>query len=259
MAEKSNKRESLDSGGVSPPGSITQKEATMAKSKPKIVEAKAEQVTPPVAANPEATPETQSIAKPTGSGLDRFKAKRSLTVAGVGPLLESLTVMKIADANDQVTLHPDDENYWSDPMCFVDVPVKGSKKGTLHLIDEELALTYLPKKRIQRFRLALASKPFDIFFLCKVPVLNLDNKYNEMALQGCNDAKGKWLMVVSRQEDGHDDYEIIPARSQAAFPTPKWPTQSLNELIETAFKGRMIQTDDHPGLLRLIGDKQKLG
>ena len=57
--------------------------------------------------------------------------------------------------------------------------------------------------------MALASKPFDIFFLCKVPVLNLDNKYNEMALQGCNEAKGKWLTVVSRQEEGHDDYEIV--------------------------------------------------
>jgi len=222
---------------------------------------KIEQATSPVPANPEPKVETPevSIPKPTGSGLDRFKAKRSLTVAGVGPLLESLPVMKIADANDQVTLHPDEENYWSDVLCFVDVPVKGAKKGTLHLVDEEIALKYLPKKRIQRCRLALASKPFDVFFLCKVPVLNLDNKYNEMALRGCEQAKGMWLTVVSRQEDGHDDYEIIPARDQAAYPTPKWPQQTLDELITTAFKGRMIETDDHPGLLRLIGAKQKLG
>jgi hypothetical protein len=32
----------------------------------------------------------------------------------------------------------------------------------------------------------------------------------------------------------------------------------LEDLIEIAFKDVMIESEDHPGLLRLIGAKQKL-
>ena len=41
-------------------------------------------------------------------------------------------------------------------------------------------------------------------------------------------------------------------------PSPNWPTQSLGELIGRAFAGRMIETEDHPALLRKIGAKQSL-
>jgi hypothetical protein len=37
-----------------------------------------------------------------------------------------------------------------------------------------------------------------------------------------------------------------------------WPKQSLDQLIEVTFNGRMILTEDHPGLLRLIGARQSL-
>jgi hypothetical protein len=51
---------------------------------------------------------------------------------------------------------------------------------------------------------------------------------------------------------------INHALSPKAFPEPKWPKQSLTELIETTFAGRMIESDDHPGLLRILGDVQDL-
>jgi hypothetical protein len=43
------------------------------------------------------------------------------------------------------------------------------------------------------------------------------------------------------------------------MPEPKWPTQSLDELIDKAFDGRQIDREDHPALLRLIGARQVLG
>lgn len=45
-------------------------------------------------------------------------------------------------------------------------------------------------------------------------------------------------------------------RDDNPFPEPKWPSQSLAELIEKTFAGRMINSEDHPGLLRLIGARQ---
>jgi hypothetical protein len=210
-------------------------------------------------ATPANEPEQKPIPKPGGGfSLDKFKVKRAPTIA-VNPLLERLAVLKIGDVGDFARLHPDEEAYWSVPLCFVDVPVKGTKKTNLHLIDEDVALQYVSGKKIQRFRLALASKPWDVFFFCKVPCINLDNSFNKTALDACEQAKTTWVEALSRKDQGHDDYQIVPAQSQKAFPLPKWPSQSLEELIGTSFKGQIIESSDHPGLLRLLGADQELG
>jgi hypothetical protein len=128
----------------------------------------------------------------------------------------------------------------------------------LHLIEEDLAMQYLPSGRIQRFRLALASKPYDVVFLCHVPTRNTDNQWNESNLAACEQAKILWVQATSRREENIDGYKIDFAREQDAFAQPKWPTQSLSELIRLTFAGRMINRADHPALLRLIGAKQNL-
>ena len=126
--------------------------------------------------NAEPVAEAKPVPKPTSFNLDKFKSKRSAALANVGTMQDRLPILKISHAKDFVRLHPDEENYWSEELCFVSVPVKGQKQGDtggiLHLIEEELAVLYLPSARIQRFRLALATKPFDVFFFCQVPTQN---------------------------------------------------------------------------------------
>ena len=151
------------------------------------------------------------------------------------------------------------EDYWSPELCFVNVPIKGQKRETMHLIDEDLAKQYLPSGKILRFRLALATKPFDIFFLCVIPTRNEDNSYNASALRAIEQAKTMWVRATSRREEGVDAYLIELSHDADAFPDPKWPSQSLEELIERTFPGRWIETEDHPGLLRLIGARPRLG
>ena len=154
---------------------------------------------------------------------------------------------------------PDEAHaYWSAELCFVNVPIKGQKNDTLHLIVEDLALRFLPSAKVQRFRLALAAKPLDVFFLCHVPSRNLDNAWNATNLQGCEQARQFWTQATSRKEEGVESYKIDTARDLDAFPVPKWPTQSLTNLIEVTFTGRLIDVDNHPGLLRLIGAKQSV-
>ena len=140
----------------------------------------------------------------------------------------------------------------------MDVPIKGQKRNTLHLITEDLALRFLEAGEIKRFRLALASKPNDVFFLCEIPTENLDNSWNDTNLEACEKAKKQWTKATSRKGEGVDNYKIIFAKDLDTFPDPNWPTQSLSELIERAFAGRMIITEDHPALLRKIGAKQSL-
>jgi hypothetical protein len=200
-----------------------------------------------------------SIAKPEGAfSVDKFKSKRAAVVANVETLQTGLPHHSIAQAKDFVRLHPDEEDYWSDELCFVNVPIKGQKRDTLHLITEDLATRYLRSGKILHFRLALAAKPFDVFFLCHIPTRNEDNNWNASNLLACEKAKSTWVQVTSRKEEGVEAYKIDWARDHDAFPEPKWPTQSLADLIEKTFVGRMIDREDHPALLRLIGAKQSM-
>jgi hypothetical protein len=202
--------------------------------------------------------ESTSIPKPTTFDLNKFKSKRAAAAANVETLQTGLPHHNMATAKDFVRLHPDEDSYWSYELCFVNVPIKGQKRDTLHLIDEDIAMHYLPSGRIMRFRLALATKPFDIFFLCHVPTRNEDNSWNATNVKGCEMAKTSWVQATSRKEEGVENYKIDHARDQDAFPNPKWPTQSLSELIGVTFAGRLIDTEDHSALLRLIGAKQRI-
>ena len=62
----------------------------------------------------------------------------------------------------------------------------------------------------------------------------------------------------SRKAEGVEGYKIDYARDQDAFPDPKWPSRTLEELIEVTFRNANIDTDNHPALLRLIGAKPDL-
>jgi hypothetical protein len=199
-----------------------------------------------------------AIPKPRGSSLDKFKSKKAAAVANVGTLQGALPHHPIAQAKDFVRLHPDEENLWSPELCLVSVPIQGMKRDTLHLIDEDLGLTYLGNGKLLRFRLALATKPFGVFFLCHIPSQNLDNAWNISVLSACEHAKTKWVQVTSRKAEGVESYKTDFARDADAFPEPKWPSQTLEALINVTFVDRMIEREDHPALLRLIGAKQSV-
>jgi hypothetical protein len=220
-----------------------------AEIKPKLVPAPEEQTSAQ-------SDEAMTIAKPSAFGLDKFKSKHAAALANVETLLTALPHHSISQAKDFVRLHPDEAAYWSPELCFVNVPIKGQQRDTLHLIDEDLAMRYLPPARILRFRLALAAKPNNVFFLCHVPSRNQDNSWNGSNLQACEQAKTLWTLVTSRKEEGVEAYKIDSARDPDAFPDPNWPTQSLTDLISVTFAGRMIESEDHAGLLRLIGARQ---
>ena len=198
-----------------------------------------------------------AIPKPSGFDLNKFKSKRADAIANVDTLQTGLPINKMSEAKDFVRLHPD-EDYWSPELCFINVPIKGAKRDSLHLIEEDLAMRFLPSGKIQRFRLALATKPHNVFFFCRIPTRNLDNSWNSDNVDGCEQAKTLWTQATSRGEEGVDGYLIDVARDTDAFPEPKWPEQPLSDLIDRAFAGRIIDKEDHPALLRLIGAKQSV-
>jgi hypothetical protein len=202
-----------------------------------------------------------NVAKPPTAAerLAKFKTKNPTeTVDGVGTLIMALPVLGIGQAGDYVRLHQSETEYWSDEWSAVMVPVDGEKHGKLHLIEDSLARAHLPAKKIKRFRLALATRPAKgSFFLCQIPTRNLDSSWNSSNVQACEVARTMWVEAIS-MKPAQECYKISPAKNQAAFRPPVWPTRSLDEIIEATFRGAMIETEEHPGLLRLLGDIQDL-
>jgi hypothetical protein len=192
------------------------------------------------------------------SFMSKFKSTRPPTIAGVETVLSALKVLRIGETNDFVRLHPDEDENWTPELCFVSVPIHGEKRDMLHMIDEDIAVKYLHEKKIKRMRLALATKPNDVFFLCIVPSQNLDHSWNKTALTACGKAMTSWVQAVSRKSEGYEEYKTEFARDQDAFPPPKWPSRTLDELLEVTFRDANIDTENHPALLRLIGARQDL-
>jgi hypothetical protein len=189
---------------------------------------------------------------------ERFKVKKPPNIAGVETLLQALPVLKIHEANDFVRVHPNEDEFWSDRLYFVNVPILGTKREQLHIICEELAAKYISSKRLTMCRLALATKPHNVFFLCKVPTENVDNAWNMTALSAIEKAKHAWVDVSSRRPENVDGYKVDYARDKDAFPDPQWGTRNLDEILEVTFRGCSIDTEDHAGLLRIIGGRQDL-
>lgn len=200
------------------------------------------------------------IPKPGKFNLNKFRSKlESSAVGGVETLQTALPHGSLAAAKDFVQLHPNEDEYWSPELCFVNVPIQGQKRDTLHLIDEDVAKQNgVNLAKLKYFRLALATKPHDVFFLCEVPTRNQDNTRVASNLEACEQAKRLWTQAVSQKDQGKDSYKVERARNAEAFPEPRWPSQPLSELIEKTFAGRMIEDSDHPALARLVGDKPKM-
>ena len=125
-----------------------------------------------------------------------------------------------------------------------------------HIIHPEIAAKYLPAKLVHYFRLALGCDPDGKPFLCEVPCENLDNVWNRSNLEACEIAKTQWIRADSQNSKGLEGYEHSYPQSLRRFKDPEWTTQPLEEIIGTAYKDRIIMTEDHPALLRLIGAEQ---
>ena len=76
------------------------------------------------------------------------------------------------------------------------------------------------------------------------------DEWNSVALEAAERAKTKWIRLMANMAAG--TYEVLEAK--ALFPEPNWPEHSLAQLLEIAFKGRVIVSMDHPVLRRLRGE-----
>jgi len=73
--------------------------------------------------------------------------------------------------------------------------------------------------------------------------------WNQSALEASQLARDHWVRVSANMSLG--GYEVFQA--SGALPKPEWPTLSFEELVNIAFKGKMIASIDHPVIAKLRG------
>ncbi len=93
-----------------------------------------------------------------------------------------------------------------------------------------------------------------VVFLWPIKLPDADGRYdhwNQSALEIATQiATKKWVRVVSnRSLNGYEPYEATANLSE-----PEWPKLNFQELLNIAFKGRFVESLDHPVVRRLRGE-----
>lgn len=89
-------------------------------------------------------------------------------------------------------------------------------------------------------------------FLIPVPLPGDDgrrNPWHESLAQAVGHAEQKWIRCTANMHSGA--YDIYVA--EGALPEPEWPSIDFEDLVETAFRGRIIDSDSHPVISKLLG------
>ena len=90
-------------------------------------------------------------------------------------------------------------------------------------------------------------------FLIPIPLPGpngVRNPWHESRAQAVERAKSVWLRISSNKDLG--GYDIHEAT--AKLPDPVWPDNTMDELLEIAFRGRIIKNVDHAIVQERLGN-----
>jgi hypothetical protein len=116
------------------------------------------------------------------------------------------------------------------------------------------AVARMVLKEVKKVELRICVNLNGAVRLWPVPMPKPDEKsnaYNESHRAAAEEAEKDWVRVWS---DGKAAQYVAEAPIDEQ-PPPRWPDQTLDDLIDIAFKGRIIDSIDHPVLKALRGQR----
>jgi len=187
-----------------------------------------------------ATPATNSFDDLSALRLDQSYAD----TVGVKKLLTTVPVRK-PHRQDFVRVHPD-PGYRLTPAAIIEV----KEDREVYLVMPDMAQA-LPGE-FSTATLFTAISRQGTLFLWPVKLPRPDGRQNEWhrsAAEGAERAMEKWVRVTSSMALGA--YEIFEASGE--LPEPVWPDYSFRQILEIAFRDRVVDRPDHPLVQRLQG------
>ena len=205
-------------------------------------------------ARPRTTRAYGADTEPANSTSINLSPPQAASVAGVETLLAKLPHHSISQAKDFVRLHSKEEKYWSPELCFVSVPIKGQKHDTVHLIARVWQITPSAPRQNPPVPPGARHQAARRILLVPRPVANLDNVWNATNLQACEQAKTLWTQQPREESRMSKATKSTWRVIKTPFPHQSGQRNRLNA-ARRYLRGLMIETADHPGLLRLVGAK----
>jgi len=185
------------------------------------------------ASNPTTHADLKSLRLPTNYG----------ATLGVKKLLTNVLVGKPKKSQFFRT-HP------SDDMTFPAMILENKDSHETYLVAPEVAQVI--SELVRPVMLHAAIDRQNNVFLIPVPLPGEDgsrNPWHESLAEAVKHAQSKWIRITANINiGGYDVYE-----AEGELPEPEWPAHDIEELVKVAFRGKIIESLDHPIIQSLLG------
>ena len=199
--------------------------------------------TPPVTpATPPARPEPPDPFNPVALRLGADYAEG----LGVRKVISTIPIRK-PNKSEYIRVRPGEE--WQLQTAVLELE-KGVERST-YLVDPHL-WPDLSSETTPALLLTCVNRANDLFiWRIKLPGADgRSNTWTDSALQIAKAAETTWCRMKSDTANGiYTHFE-----SNVKLPDPKWPALSFHEIIKLAFRGRMIDSLNHPVVQSLLGE-----
>lgn len=187
-----------------------------------------------------------SLSPPTGSSvLDLRLTQDFASVAYGKPVLTDVAVSKPSKAYF-FRVRPGD-NYLT-TLYTLDASKLGS--DGIYAVGADVVNLIMDQVRLVNIRLAITAQ--GVPYLIPVPLAGADGKTNpwhKSLARALELAETRWIRLSANMcRGGYDVFEAV-----GQLPEPQWPEESFEELLELAFRGRLITSQDHPLVQQLLG------
>ncbi len=165
------------------------------------------------------------------------------TMAGVKKMITTVPVRK-PSRQDFIRVHPAEE--WQLQTALLEL-----KEDREHYLVQPQMWSEIPGEITPKLLVTAVSRQ-GVCFIWPIRLPGEDGRldnWNQSALEATEFAKKMWIRVAANMSLGA--YEVFEATG--TLPEPVWPEITFQELINIAFKGRVIDSPDHPVLKRLSG------
>jgi hypothetical protein len=191
--------------------------------------------------------DAQSILQPQVSIFEDLEALRLSAddTAGLTGTRERLLHVPVSNPNRHVFFrtHPD-------PAMSLVTTIFEDKEGReTFFVVPEMRGVLLGETKPVWLTTAITAQGIVLIFPISLPTDGRIQPWVETKRQAAELAKTRWVRMVADMQLGA--YRIYEAEGE--LPEPVWPEQSFPELLEIAFKGRIIDHEDHPVVRRLRG------
>ena len=204
-----------------------------------------QEIAPRVHAEPEPGGAADTSAPATFGGFDlkRFRLQSAVNAVGGKKLLHTIGIQK-PPKQRFVRCHRDHR---------IEVQVLIEKDGdrNVYLVEPDLCVELAGE--LTTVSLVLTITRQQTIFLWPITIPDESgrtNRWHESAMQASIVAVDSWVRVSANMEGGF--YDVIAAPDGLGEPT--WPTTAFAQIVETAFRNRIISTWDHIILRQLRGE-----